>query len=414
MFINCAAVAASFLSLLSSAAFVVTVGTALALPLATSHAVAGALLGISLVASGPKASSWNDIKAVGGAWVLSPLLGAGFAFIIRYALNVSSRSHAWYMFILPLMSSVAICGMVNVLFFSGPRFLVDLLPQHWMVPVVEAILFACVYTLTATFMKRNAGASVVSRPVYNLAEEDDLYDVGRSPKSPNPDPAPEFVIMDVPLLSGDAFDADGGLGERMDEPWASTFVMDEQAPIFRLLIAATAVGVAFADGSSAMGNGVAPFIRLIQLYFAGEVASVKEDRNPNPLFEIGSTSSILIALTGAVAVISGLGLCGHRVTETMGKCISRNRLTFARAFSAQLAGVLSILVATALNLPLSTSHCLVTAIAVSSVCCVPASERARESLDFRLLGRVALAAVLTPLVSAALAAGTFTCLRVIL
>jgi phosphate/sulfate permease len=407
-------VAVSFVSLLLSAAMVVTVGTAMALPLATSHAVAGALLGISLVTSGPKSLTWNAVSAVVGAWVLSPLLGAGFAFIIRYALKLSSRSHAWYMFILPLMSSVAISGMVNVLFFSGPRFLVDLLPRHWMVLVVEAILLACVFALTATFMKRNAGASVVSRPVYNLAEEEDLYDVSTSPKISNQGPAPEFAVMDVTLLSGDAFEADSGPAPLVDEPWASTFVMDEHAPVFRVLIAATAVGVAFADGRSAMENGVTPFIRLIQFYFAGEVASVKEDPSRTSLFGIGSPSSIVIALTGALAVASGLGLWGHRVTETMGKCISRNRLTFARAFSAQLAGVLAVLVATALKLPLSTSHCVVTAIAISSVCGVPASERARESLDFRLLARVAFAAVMTPLVSAALAAGIFSCLRAIL
>jgi phosphate/sulfate permease len=408
-------VAVSFLSIVLSSAIVVATATALALPVATHHAVIGALLSVLLFVSGPQKMIWNGVRSIGFAWLLSPVMGAGFALIVRYGLDLSARSHAWYMFILPLMSSITICGMMNVLFFSGPKILLEMLPRHWMVLAVEVIMFVCVFTLTATFMRRNAGASVVSQPVYNLADEEDLEEVESSIRSKGSDTgrSAEFQVMDVPLLSGDALEADAGLAELADEHWASTFVMDEQAPIFRVLLAATAIGVAFADGSNVTGNTMAPFMHVLRVYLTGELGSVKATSDRTSVLGISGNSSVIIVLIGAAALVCGLVLWGHRVTQTMGKMLNRNTMTLARAFSAQLATALSVLVATALHIPLSTSHCAVTAIAVSSVCCVPASERARDGLDFRLLSRIALVAILTPLVSAIVAVALYICIGAI-
>ena len=63
---------------------------------------------------------------------------------------------------------------------------------------------------------------------------------------------------------------------------------------------------------------------------------------------------------GAVGIVIGLATLGYRVMKTIGERIVT--LTPSKGFSAQLSAALTVVLASQLNMPVSTTHTLVGAV----------------------------------------------------
>ena len=70
------------LAALLSSAFWLMVASAKGWPVSTTHAIVGALIGFALVAIGPQAVKWTTISSVVASWVVSPLLGGIFSYLL--------------------------------------------------------------------------------------------------------------------------------------------------------------------------------------------------------------------------------------------------------------------------------------------------------------------------------------------
>ena len=68
-------------SLLASA-FWLMIASAKGWPVSTTHSIVGALIGFALVAIGPQAVKWSTISGVVASWVVSPLLGGIFSYLL--------------------------------------------------------------------------------------------------------------------------------------------------------------------------------------------------------------------------------------------------------------------------------------------------------------------------------------------
>ncbi len=117
--------------------------------------------------------------------------------------------------------------------------------------------------------------------------------------------------------------------------------------IFRYLQIITACYVAFAHGANDNANAVGPMAAVISLWRTHEVMS----KVPIPIW--------VLALGGAGIVI-GLATLGYKVIATVGKKITE--LTPSRGFSAEFAAATTVLLASKLGLPVSTTHTLVGAV----------------------------------------------------
>ena len=84
-------------------------------------------------------------------------------------------------------------------------------------------------------------------------------------------------------------------------------------------------------------------------------------------------------MVGGAGIVSGLATWGYRVIETVGKKITE--LTPSRAFSAELASAITIVLASRLGIPVSTTHIL-----VGSVLGVGLA-RGIGALDLRIVAR---------------------------
>jgi len=103
----------------------------------------------------------------------------------------------------------------------------------------------------------------------------------------------------------------------------------------------------FAHGANDVGNAIGPYAALIDSYNA----ICPKGTSDIPYWILG---------LGASGILVGLVTYGHRVVKTLGVDIAV--ITPQRACAAEMSTVLTVLIATALAIPVSTTHCAVGAI----------------------------------------------------
>ncbi len=117
--------------------------------------------------------------------------------------------------------------------------------------------------------------------------------------------------------------------------------------LFRHLQVVTACTVAFAHGANDVANAVGPLAAVVSLIKSGEVMS----KVPVPVW--------VLALGGA-GIVTGLATFGYRVIRTVGTKITA--MNPSRGFSAEFGGAVTVLFASRLGLPISTTHVIVGAV----------------------------------------------------
>ncbi len=114
--------------------------------------------------------------------------------------------------------------------------------------------------------------------------------------------------------------------------------------VFVVLVFMTASSVAFAHGSNDVANAIGPFATIINIEQGADIASK-------------TAVAPWMLMVGGVGIVVGLATWGYRVIETIGRKITQ--LTPSRAFSAELASAITIVLASRLGIPVSTTHILV-------------------------------------------------------
>ena len=117
---------------------------------------------------------------------------------------------------------------------------------------------------------------------------------------------------------------------------------------FAYLMIFTSCAVAFAHGSNDVANAVGP---LAAIYQATNQILNQPYQLETPLW---------ILFLGATGIVIGLATLGYRVMKTIGENIVK--LTPTKGFSAQLAAALTVVIASQLDMPVSTTHTLVGAV----------------------------------------------------
>lgn len=114
--------------------------------------------------------------------------------------------------------------------------------------------------------------------------------------------------------------------------------------LFQFLQILTACFGSFAHGGNDVSNAIGPLIALWLLYESGSVTS----NSPTPIW---------LLLYGGVGICTGLWVWGRRVIQTMGKDLTP--ITPSSGFSIELASAITVVVASNIGLPVSTTHCKV-------------------------------------------------------
>lgn len=325
-----------FIASLLAASFFVTLATWKEMPISTTHAIIGALVGFGLVAGGETCINWMKLGEIAASWVLSPIAGCILAFIVF--------------------------KIIVKLIFSRKN------PVESAKVVGPAIIGVTVFLiLTSLFTNTNVG------PMLGITE----------------------------LYLSIAFSAVGGILS-----WFVTCIpfrkIRGRSPedyetvelLFRRLQIGTSCFVAFSHGANDVANAIGPVAAVLSLSTG--------DGNLNA---IQAVPEYLLAL-GGIGIAIGAVTWGHRVMKTVGGRITS--LTNTRGFSVDFGAATTVLIASNLGLPISTSHTVVGAVIGVGLA------RGFAAIDLRVIRKIIYSWMLTVPLAAFFSAIIFIVLRMIL
>uniref|UniRef100_A0A8C1S0F9 Phosphate transporter n=1 Tax=Cyprinus carpio TaxID=7962 RepID=A0A8C1S0F9_CYPCA len=157
----------------------------------------------------------------------------------------------------------------------------------------------------------------------------------------------------------------------------------EVSMLFQFLQILTACFGSFAHGGNDVSNAIGPLVALWLVYESGSVIS----HAPTPIW---------LLLYGGVGICVGLWVWGRRVIQTMGKDLTP--ITPSSGFSIELASAVTVVVASNIGLPVSTTHCKVgSVVAVGWL-------RSKKAVDWRLFRNIFMAWFVTVPISGLISA----------
>uniref|UniRef100_UPI00398F6611 sodium-dependent phosphate transporter 2 isoform X1 n=1 Tax=Pristiophorus japonicus TaxID=55135 RepID=UPI00398F6611 len=148
--------------------------------------------------------------------------------------------------------------------------------------------------------------------------------------------------------------------------------------LFHFLQILTACFGSFAHGGNDVSNAIGPLVALWLIYQEGAVLQK-------------ASTPIWLLLYGGMGICAGLWVWGRRVIQTLGKDLTP--ITPSSGFTIELASAFTVVVASNVGLPVSTTHCKVGS--VVSVGWI----RSRKAVDWHLFRNIFLAWFVTVPVS---------------
>lgn len=369
-------------------------------PVSTTHSIVGAVVGFGLIYGGMQAIYWDKLGSIVASWVVSPLLSAFisyfvFTFLLRKIFYKPNPYHSAKK-LAPVIVFVVFAMLTLTLVFKGLKNLnLDL-------SLPAAFAVASAVGLVASLV----GVWLISRipdPAHDAANGEDEAVTDPSVVRALEKAAKhlERVRLAAPgRMKTDVADTINEVrrlrfeSARRYQYHTDSVEYQGVEKLFAYLQILSACFVAFAHGANDVANAIGPMSAVISVALAGgESIAAKA---PVPLW--------VLAL-GGVGIVLGLAMWGWRVMETVGRQITA--LTPTRGFCAEFGAATTIVVATKLGLPISTTHTLVGAVLGVGLA------RGIGAVNLGTVRDVALSWVITIPAGAALAVVFFLGLRVL-
>ncbi|CDF34368.1 unnamed protein product [Chondrus crispus] len=295
-------------ALLASTTWLI-IATYLSLPVSTTHSVIGSLIGVGLAFRGGSAVVWisegsgfSKLKGVVGvvlSWVISPVLSAVFAIIMFLLVRtlVLRRPEPFKagLMFMPLFYGFTIAVTIFFIIYKGDKRFSLSKKLSVGVAIGIAIGGGAVIAILSWFLIVPLAKKNVDEDVVRMHGNVEVFDLKT---------------------------------ERLFS-WIQVF---------------TAAFDAFAHGANDVANAIAPFSSIYQLYRNNGQIS----KQPVPLW--------ILAL-GGVGIVAGLAMWGYRIIIAIG--VKLTKLTPARGFSIEIGAAITVIIASRIGLPVSTTHCQV-------------------------------------------------------
>ncbi|XZN93272.1 MAG: inorganic phosphate transporter [Microcoleus sp.] len=360
-------------SVLAACGLWLQIATRLGLPVSSSHAVVGAIAGFSWVAAGIGAVDWVTIGTISLTWLATPFasgaLAAIFYSLVKYSIldrpDPLDRMREWIPWLSTAMLSIfgviVLPSVVDVAFVQT-GILAQIHDRFgWNLPVQDVMIgLGAIATMALTQNSWQKLASAAT-PLEGNQEGRKPFDFDRGTNK------------------------EDGIATNSPTPTISLSPIEQQMARFQAI---SACFVAFAHGSNDVGNAVAPLAAIAYIRRTGSF----------PLNDFSVPLWILVI--GGVGIVIGLALWGENVIATVGEGIIQ--LQPSGGFCAELSTAATVLLASRLGLPVSTSHALVGAVVGVGLV------NSWQSVRWQTLRSIGSAWLVTIPIAAGLGAGIFS------
>lgn len=366
------------------------------LPVSTTHAIVGAIVGFGVITIGFSGVEWKMIGSIALSWILSPVLSGMISYFIfsllqkriLFALNPAVATKRMIPILLFFVFGIFSLSLI----FNGlSRLGIDFsFSQAILLSIlIGAIAFGIGFAIIRRIPTPKTAMASASRlqPQTLISLEKAIKHLRRARTGSLDDTHNKITHM---------LEEMHGLKNEMRTKTQfpeRTSEYDTVEKIFGSMQIISACFVAFGHGANDVANAIAPVAAVLDVIKNGIVPG----STPVP--------SWLLAF-GGLGIVVGLATWGWRVIETIGKKITE--LTPTRGFSAEFGAAITILLASKLGLPISTTHCLVGAVLGVGMA------RGIRAINLRTLKDIGLSWVITLPASALMSILCFFLLRTFL
>lgn len=195
--------------------------------------------------------------------------------------------------------------------------------------------------------------------------------------------------------STESLESGASLNELEKRELARNKVKDvpETVSLFSFLQILTAVFGAFAHGGNDVSNAIGPLVALWVTATTGSAAQ----KAPVPIW---------ILLLGGLGISLGLWVLGKKVMKTLGEDLTK--ITPSSGFCIEVGSALTVLLASNVGIPISTTHCKVGSIVFVGWF------RSREGVDWKLFRNIVIAWFVTLPIAGGLSAAFMAGLRLLI
>ncbi|KAG8196086.1 hypothetical protein JTE90_007826 [Oedothorax gibbosus] len=409
-----------FLASLIGSAIWNIVATFFRWPISGTHSIIGAVVGFAFVARGFMGVKWKMLGQIVSSWFLSPVLSGLissmlFMVVKRFILTKDNAINRAYLS-LPFFWGVTIFVNLFSVVHNGPSYLgFDLIPW-WGVFIlaggVGLIFGLCVFYILVPYLQSSSSKIGDSENSENQIAGDELPSKISYPEAENLGFEENGKIgLEIPLgkvsssysldLSSSNNTSVSTIGEDLTktihkDKLPSGAISDTDTPeaarVFSSLQILTAIFASFAHGANDVSNAIGPVIAIYLIYQDGDVMQLKE-------------SPFWIMLYGGFGISVGLWVWGQKVIKTIGEDLTT--ITPSSGFCIEIGAATTVLLASKIGLPISTTHCKVGSIVFVGW------TRSRTAVDWKLFRSIVLAWVLTLPISAALSAAAMAILTAV-
>lgn len=314
-------------------------------PVSTTHSIIGAVVGFGAVVGGIDSVNWDNVIYISSGWVLSPFIAGFIGFFI-----FSMLRRKIFFAPCPVKAAKKLTPVI-VFIFVGTLGLIlsnGLKNIDYRPTTLESLLISFALGSIASLISKILVDKVVTpsgeltkAPDYSPEAITALQKARKHLKKLRKETKGETAYRVTQLL----YDVDQLNNETQKREMIGSADYASVERIFGWLQMMSACTMAFAHGANDVANAIGPLSAAVTVLMSGAVALTS---TPIPTWTLA---------LGGFGIILGLATWGWRVIETIGKKITE--LTPSRGFSAEFGAAFTIVFASRLGLPVSTTHILV-------------------------------------------------------
>ncbi|WP_373036602.1 inorganic phosphate transporter [Sulfurimonas sp.] len=290
----------AMMAALLAAALWLNFATMMRAPVSTTHSIVGGVMGAGIAAAGFSIVSWSTMGKIAASWVISPVLGgviaAAFLFAIKKSIVFKDDKVEAAKKYVPIFVAIMSWAFITYLTLKGLK---KIWPQ-----VVELLNM-----LPFVAIEMTKKPSLMTAITFGLITAVIVYFFVKSKVSSN-----------------------------------TTMLENNKASVntlFTIPLIFAAALLSFAHGANDVANAIGPLAAINDAVVNGGISSK-------------ASIPFWVMAIGALGIALGLALYGPNLIKTVGSEITE--LDQIRAFSIAMAAAITVIIASQLGLPVSSTH----------------------------------------------------------